>query len=112
MGLRMCTARSIQFTTLYRESNIHFQPMAPSAMGAAQGSRMRNRTTPRPGKRCSRARASTVLSTMTRAWETKVKMRVLVRADRKMVLLTARRKFVSPTNWRVGDPVVALLTLR
>ncbi len=81
-------------------------------MGAAHGNRIKNRTAERPGNFSCSVRARILPRTMTRTWDTRVKMTVLVSADRKMELLIARRKLVAPTNCTVWEPVVALLTLR
>ena len=86
--------------------------MAPKANGAAHGSRIRKRITARPTNFCWSVRARMFPSTITRISDTKVKMNVFVRADRKMVLSIALKKFVSPTYPRVCEPVVALLRLR
>jgi len=94
------------------ESNIHFQPMVPSTMGAAQGSRIKKRTMGRPGKLLSRARAKIFARTSTSSCEMKVKIKVLASDLWKIGSCTTAMKFLRPTKDALRLPVTALLMLK
>ena len=97
--------------TLNVESKIHSQPRVASEIGAAQGSRIRNRTRSLPRNGFINARARTLPSPMTSTCETRVKTKVFQRARRKTGLATTARKFCNPTNenWRLpADELVRL----
>ncbi len=98
--------------TLKVESKIHSQPRVASEIGAAHGSRIRNRTKSLPRNGFISARARTFPITMTRACETNVKTKVFHRARRNTGLDTTARKFCRPTKEKSRLPAEELVRLR
>src|SRR5215471_13272626 len=89
---------------LYSESRIHFQPIAPSDIGATHGSSTRNRTKPRPRNLSFSANERMVDPTSTSTWDTIVKMNELDRDFLKLGLSRMVRKFSNPTKWYATLP--------
>ena len=85
--------------------------MVPSAIGAVQGSMIRNRMSHL--NRNSRIRSSVSMfdSTRTVAMDVKVKMQVFSRDFRNVGSFSTAAKFPKPTIWKSGFPTVTLLKL-
>src|SRR5262249_38250809 len=106
------TTLSSQLITLNVESKIHSQPSVARDTGAAQGIRMTKRTSARPGKRFSRARARMFPHTITVSWDTNVKMNEFLRDRWNTGFRTTLGKFWSPTNENSRLPADELVRLR
>ncbi len=74
---------------LKSESKIHRKPIVPSAIGAAQGSRMRKRKNQRPRNGFASWCASTPATSRTITWEMTVNSTVFRSARRKFGLSQA-----------------------
>src|SRR6058998_3535227 len=82
------------------ESRIHSHPIVPSEMGATQGSKIRRRISHLPRKSLSRARASTLVKTITSTWETTAKTKVFFSEVWNFVVETTLTKFLNPEAQR------------
>src|SRR5215471_15047 len=101
-----------QLMTLNVESKIQSQPRVASEIGAAQGIRMRKRTSDLPRKSFMRARARMLPSTMTVICVTNVKTNVFVSDRWNTRFLMTLRKFSKPTKEKLRLPADEFVKLR
>src|SRR5689334_5121951 len=94
----------VQFTTLYRELNIHHQPSVDRAVGMTHGSSTAPRISRLNHSCWLRSRASEMPNTSLKATEIPVNTKAFWNVWRKASASQRRMKFVRPMKW-LGRPM-------
>ena len=94
----VCVWMRTQLKMLNVGSRIHWNAIVPSAIGAAHGSRIRNRRIHRPRKGCMSACARMPAPSSTITCEMIVNQNVFQSACWKIAFAHSCRKFASPTQ--------------